>query len=394
MSSEALLARLAKIKGAAAPVVSVYLNTRWADEHQRERVRVFLKSQLHRARQAEGHREIARDLDWIQAEGQALLEQSRFPDAQGVALFACQALRLREVIPVRVPFENAFVIADTPFLRPFAGAVDETPETLVVFVDSRTARLIPLTPGGAADEVALESDVPGHHRRGGWAQLAQSRYQRHIHDHRGRHLEAVAAALIQLVEDRGVERVVIAGAPRIATALRQHLPPRIHRLIAASIPASRHEPSSALAARATERLAELEAGERAATLDAVLTEAAKGGRAVAGIEEALEAAQRGAVHQLYLLRDFRASGRVCLTCGALQPGEGSTCRRCRGETKSVELGEALVDRVVGAGGGITVLDAHPGLQRRRRGRSPPLPAVMPGARALHQPQLLLVSHIP
>jgi len=40
------LAELAKLPPAARPVVSVYLNTRWADEDQRERVRIFLKNNL------------------------------------------------------------------------------------------------------------------------------------------------------------------------------------------------------------------------------------------------------------------------------------------------------------------------------------------------------------
>jgi hypothetical protein len=46
------LIRLAKIERAETPVVSVYLNTRWADEHQRDRVQVFLKNALAKARRA------------------------------------------------------------------------------------------------------------------------------------------------------------------------------------------------------------------------------------------------------------------------------------------------------------------------------------------------------
>ncbi len=48
------LVELSKIAGAPAPVVSVYLNTRWVDEHQRDRVRVFLKNELRKARQGAG----------------------------------------------------------------------------------------------------------------------------------------------------------------------------------------------------------------------------------------------------------------------------------------------------------------------------------------------------
>jgi hypothetical protein len=44
------LVKLAKIAGTETPVVSVYLDTRWADEHQRDSVRIFLKNELARPR--------------------------------------------------------------------------------------------------------------------------------------------------------------------------------------------------------------------------------------------------------------------------------------------------------------------------------------------------------
>jgi hypothetical protein len=40
---QARLAELAKLPPAGRPVVSVYLNTRWTDEEQRERMRIFLE---------------------------------------------------------------------------------------------------------------------------------------------------------------------------------------------------------------------------------------------------------------------------------------------------------------------------------------------------------------
>ena len=49
---QARLAGLAHRPPAARPVVSVYLNTRWTDEAQRERVRIFLKNHLREARAA------------------------------------------------------------------------------------------------------------------------------------------------------------------------------------------------------------------------------------------------------------------------------------------------------------------------------------------------------
>ena len=359
MDLNARLAGLARISRAPTPVVSVYLNTRWADEHQRDRARVFLKNEVGTA----GDRAAASDLRWIEEQSESVIAQTRFADAHGVALFACEAIGLREILPVRVPFEDTFVVADAPFLRPLAGALEAAPPALVVFVDSESARLIPADPSGAGEEVALESEVPGHHRRGGWAQLAQSRYQRHIQDHRGRHFEAATEALVHLVEQHRIERIVLAGEARNVAAFRKHLPHRIAEQVAGVIPGARHESAAAFLGRAGELLARVEEREETDAIESALTEAAKGGRAVSGLEATLEAASRGAVHRLYLLKRFSEPGRGCVACGALQPGDSPRCRLCAGETEPVELGSAMADRVIAAGGRVETIERHEELAR-------------------------------
>jgi hypothetical protein len=357
------LVRLAKLSESAVPVLSVYLNTRWSDEHQRERTRVFLKNELRKARQGSSATSLASAFDWLESQAAALVAQAEHPDAHGVALFASPGLGLWEVMPVRTSFEDTFVVSNGPFLRPLAAALGETPVTLVAFVDAESARLIPVSVAGNGEEVRLDSEVPGQHRRGGWAQLAQSRYQRHIGELRGRHLEAVAEALGQLVDQHGVEWIVIAGSAETGAALRQVLPARVAGRIAGTTPGARHEPASQLVARAIDVIERAGAVETAAAVEAALTEAAKGGRAVAGLDEVLEAVRRGAVDRLFLLRGFRELGRACPGCGSLQPGDAAACRLCGHATAPAELGEALVNRTIAAGGQVTMIDAHPALAR-------------------------------
>ncbi|MEK6665849.1 MAG: hypothetical protein AABZ20_05440, partial [candidate division NC10 bacterium] len=333
------------------------------DEHQRDRVRVFLKNEIRKARKTATAEGIAADLDWIQAEGDALITQARFPEAHGIALFACRGLALREVIPVRVPFESAFVVAEAPHLSPLAALLEQTPSALVVFVDGESARLVPLTTEGVGEEVALESEVPGHHRRGGWAQLAQSRYQRHVQDHRGRHFEAVVEALIGLTEGNGVRRILMAGEPRTIAVFQKRLPNRIAERVVGSIAGARHESAAVLVGRAAPFLAHLRGGEGVDAVEAVLTEAAKGGRAVAGLEETLEAVARGAVQRLYLLEGFSQPGRLCVECGGLQSGGDAACRLCGKPTRAAELGGAIVDRVIATGGKVETVQIHQVLAR-------------------------------
>jgi hypothetical protein len=353
----ARIARLQHLPPARPGVVSVYLNTRWSNEHQRDRTRVFLARELHRAREAGVA--APEDLDWIDGQGRALVDQAEAADAHGVALFASRALGLRELIAVRTPFEERFVVQESPDLGGLVAQLDEHAAAMVVFVDGESARLIPFSATGADDEVRLQRDVPGHHSRGGWAQLAQSRYARHIETHRDQHFEAVAGAVTDVVDDRGIRRILLAGHEDRLAAFRQHLPERLQGLVAGYVHAARWESTSAILTRAAERLDLQEHSDEVAEVDDVLTEAAKGGRAVAG-PGTLEAARRGAIHRLYLLAGLRRDGRECERCGALQDA-GERCHLCGGPVRKVDLAPTLVDRVLATGGSVETVVAHAAL---------------------------------
>lgn len=359
-------AELGRIIGAPSPVVSLYLNTRWSDEHQRERARVFVKTEIGRAREAAREAALQRDLGWIATEAARLIDQERVPEADGVALFACEPLGLREVLPLRVPVEDALVVAERPYLLPLAARLEQCLETLVVWVDRERARLIPVGPGGAGEEVALESEVPGRHSRGGWAQLAQSRYQRHIQVHRDRHFDAVAEALRSLVEAHELSRIVLAGETENVAAFRRRLPGPLAGHVVGVVSGSHWEPASALVERAQQLLGQTERQAQAAAIDEVLVGAAKGkgAQAVAGLAPTLEAAGRGAIHRLYMLKSFRETGVVCPACGAMALGFTPTCAACGQPTVVRELGEALIERVLATGGTVDTIAAHEELAAR------------------------------
>jgi len=152
------LRELARFESAGSPVVSVYLNTEWVDEHQRERARIFVKNALAEARGrrwADGD-----DLDWIERQGKTLVERAAFEGANGAVLFACGSANLRELFPLRVAFDDTFVVDARPYVRPLAGILDDTPPSLVVFVDGASARLIALDATGVSDETVLQAEVP------------------------------------------------------------------------------------------------------------------------------------------------------------------------------------------------------------------------------------------
>ncbi len=359
----ATLQALARTEPSATPIVSVYLDTRWSDEHQRQRVRVFLKNEIRKAAALAAGR-LDGELTWIAGEGERCVAQESHADAAGVAMFAGGAEPLREVVHVAVPFTNTFAVADTPRLRPLVVALGNAPRAALLFVDGESARVVALTEEGPAEEIALETtDVVGQHRRGGWLLLMQTRYQRHIHEHRKRHFDAVADALLDVVDRHGLRAVVLAGEPRNLAVFRAQLPPRLAVRILGDVAGARYEPTRVLADRALMLIRHRGAADVAATVDTVLADAAGGGRATAGVVRTLDAVNRGSVDRLYLLDRLEEIGRVCPGCRALQPITNDRCRWCGLTTNTTELGEAMVQRVLAAGGDVESVEAHARLER-------------------------------
>src|ERR1700675_4698525 len=129
----AKLHELARAKPGPAPVISVYLATRWSDEHQRDRVRVFLKNEIRKAAaMADG--QLDPELAWLTAEGERLVAQESHPEAAGVAMFAGGTASWREILHLAVPFTDSVTVADAPRLRPLVQALGEAPRAAVLFL--------------------------------------------------------------------------------------------------------------------------------------------------------------------------------------------------------------------------------------------------------------------
>lgn len=353
--------KLAQVAPSATPVLSVYVGTRASDEHQRGLVRVFLKSECRRV-EAMAVGALAAELAWITAQGERIVNQELYPDAEAIALFAGGSPALRETIPLAVAVEDRLLVGAAPRLRPLVEALAATPRTLVVFVDGESARLITVTEAGGTDEIVLaHPDVVGHHRRGGWGLLLQSKYDKHVRVHRDRHFEAVAEALAATVARHGITAVVLAGESRNRAVFQPHVPAAVAKAIVGEIAAAQYEPASALAERALAAI-RLEAGSaQAGAVDGVLVEAGAGGRAAAGVEATLDAVNGGTVERLYLLDAFTEAGGICTACAALQRAGTRGCRWCGKPTMATDLGEEMVRRVIVAGGGVESLRVHSGL---------------------------------
>ena len=139
------LQELAKFSAGPLPVISVYLNTEWHDQHQRERVTTFLRQQVRQARLLTVDSEATRqslELTWAYcAMGGAARPWQDELAMPGMALYTCHGGRPWVELPAPIPFEDEFTVADRPALRQLARLDEDYTNALVVLVDSRAARI-------------------------------------------------------------------------------------------------------------------------------------------------------------------------------------------------------------------------------------------------------------
>ncbi len=349
MEMRSEIRKLARVEEGPYPFLSLYLNTKWDDEQQRERIRLFTKNQLKKS-----YDQIKQREDWRKAflEDQKLIERyveglvrrAYDEEVKGLAIFSCTGAKTFLTYPSVIPFENAFFLSALPSLRPLVRLSSQYQSTLAVMVDTDSAKLFEVSLEGLMAESVIENYVPGRHDQGGWAQM---RYQRHIKDHMDKHHKEVAEHLTELFNSGKWKRVVLIGQERIVANFKAFLPERVKQQMMDTFSMDFSEERSKVLEKLFERLLQKEKEEVSLRIQELKERTPQGGLATFGLNGTLEALNAGQVHTLYLLTSFSHSGGKCGRCGSLvlvHPAgiRPAPCPICKGETKIVDLSEEMM----------------------------------------------------
>jgi peptide subunit release factor 1 (eRF1) len=243
-------------------------------------------------------------------------------------------------------------------LRQLARLDEDYTNALLVLVDSRAARIYEVGVGGFLAETDFASEVPGHHKQGGWA---QARYQRHVKEHSDRHYKEVAAYVASYMASYPHTRLILSGHNNIVASFRHWLPSSVQAQVVETVSLDMHDDRHRILEVAQDVLQRHEREEEQATVQLLVNRAGNGGLAVLGQQTTLAAVNTGRVHKLVMQRDFHHSGWRCRACGALTADTHLQCALCGGEVTTVELGEAMVQAVFEADGLVELITPDPRL---------------------------------
>ncbi len=357
--------KLAKIPETDYPFISLYLNTKWEDEKQRKRVRLFVKNELKQAQKLVKEEErirksLQKDSEEIQRYVDGVIHRTYDEGVNGIAIFACSGIDAFTIFRSSIPFENQLSISSKPSLRQLVQITDEYRTAIAVMVDTDRAKIFEMSLGEIRLESQIESYVPGRHEQGGWSQM---RFQRHIREHMHQHHKGVAEQLVKLFDDERCENIVLIGQEHILATFRALLPERVREKIKGDLSAEFEEESSSLAQKVIEYLHGEYLKEEDSIVEELIETALARGTAAVGLKDTIEAINKGQVHRLVLNKDLKRQGWQCTKCLALGEITSLSCPFCNSTIETIDLAEEMIRSVINRDGEVDMVKDHPKLSK-------------------------------
>jgi len=311
--SEARVRQLASIRADGAPITSCYVDVDGRRLVRHQDVEHELDVLLRAARQrASGQRSVEDDLRRIEAYVKGGIDRT---STRGLAIFACSAIGLWEVVELRTSVRSSVIINHAPAVGQLESTLQEHEPIGVLLADKQRAQLYVFEQGELLDRSELLDELPRDYDRRGERERGTPEHHRAELAHQ--HLRNAAQAAFELWQARGFHHLAIGASDSIASELEQELHPYLRERLCGRV-------ALGVGATPVEILAAAEAVEatveraRDAALVARLKEAvATGGRGVAGLGETLAALAQRRVERLVVSKGFAEEGWRSPDTGAL-----------------------------------------------------------------------------
>jgi peptide subunit release factor 1 (eRF1) len=329
--AEDVIRSLVGFRGERAPVTSCYLDVDGRKYLRHQDLEHEVHSVLKDGRQkANGNDSVHRDLHRIEELVKGGLDRSR---TRGLAIFACSAHDLWEVIALPVSVQSRVVINHMPAVSQLEAVLEESTALGVLLADKQRARMFVFELGDLVDHSELFEELPRDYDARGDRERGDVAH--HIDALKHQHLRHAADVAVSVFQKTGFHHLVI-GAPdeitgELESLLHPYLRDRLFGRVQLSVGANIDDVRG-VALDVEQRV------ERRKEDDFVqrLREAvATGRRGVAGLGPVLAALAERRAERVLVSQNYRAPGWRCVSCGSLEV-VGRNCSRCASEMEELE----------------------------------------------------------
>jgi peptide subunit release factor 1 (eRF1) len=257
------------------------------------------------------------------------------------------------------PVQSEIRWAKEVFVGPLAVALDEYERVGVVLLDRSSLRLFTMFLGEVEEHIqeGFNHRRVRHTKTVGMNHMGSASHaQRKADEQVQLNLRHVAKDMQQMLEQRGVHRIILAGSPEITTELRSILAKRLASQIIGTVDVATSATIDQIRSAAAPLAEKFERDTEAALVTDLVTSAAKSRRVVIGLGHTLHAVNQKRVWQLVYANGFHSPGYECPHCAALYSVETALCSLCGSAVTRIEdVVERAVDHAIRKGANVEVI---------------------------------------
>lgn len=288
---------------------------------------------------------------------------------KSVAVFSCAAQGFFRVFPLALPMRDRVVVSDRPSINPLANLWENYGGHAVILGDKQGARLFYFHLGELAEQEGWLGELIKHIKRGGASSVRGRRggvagRTDYVDELVDRNMREVVQFAVTFFEEKHIRRILLGGTDENIALLRSMLPKAWQSLIIGTFPMSMTASHAEVLERVLEISSRAEHAREARLIENLITLSAKGGAAVTGLENTLNAAIQGRIQMLLAGDGYQTSGYRCPSCNILLLKEAKTCPVCNGNVEPVtDVVEYIVSNVLLQKGDVEIVHANPYLEK-------------------------------
>lgn len=356
MFNQAQLQELLSYQPNGHEVVSVYVDTD-SGKATKDAIKLQVRGLLKNAQLAE---------EKDAAEIERYLDHSYDWKRPGLALFCSNGGDFFRAYPTAIPFRNRVRLGYKPYVKPLAHLFDHYAHYGVILVDRVGARCFEFHLGELqAAEGTMGEDVRKLKKGGGSSAVGMrggvggARRENEIGQ---RNLRDVATFANQFFSNKPIRRLFLGGTAETVSQLRDMLPKQLQSCLAGTfsidMSASEHE----VRQQTLKMLQEANQHREEKLVKDLLTTEARGGNAVIGLDDTLQAICDKRVETLVISDGFKKPGYVQDDSGFIVANLAKSPLSDRELTAVNDVVDAAVAQTMSMGGHVEVITGNPGLE--------------------------------